>query len=117
MAVTVAVGAVGFATLFRCVPNAAVRRREALAGGLLASIAFEFGKHGFAFYLGHVPTYRTLYGAFAPLLAFLVWVYYSWLVTLAAALVSASLGGGGRGREPGRKARGKAAGASPRRER
>ncbi|MDP1567470.1 MAG: YhjD/YihY/BrkB family envelope integrity protein [Polaromonas sp.] len=41
--------------------------------------------------MANVPAYRTIYGAFAPLLAFLVWVYYSWLVTLAAALVSASL--------------------------
>jgi membrane protein len=46
-----------------------------------------------------VPTYRAVYGAFAPLLAFLVWVYYSWLVTLAAALVGASFAtNSGRGR-------------------
>jgi len=81
----------GFACLFRFVPNAAVRWRDAIAGGLLAGVAFELGKQGFAIYLAKVPTYRTIYGAFAPLLAFLLWVYYSWLVTLAAALVSASL--------------------------
>lgn len=81
----------GFACLFRFVPHTAVRWRDAVAGGLLAGSAFELGKHGFAIYLANVPTYRTIYGAFAPLLVFLVWVYYSWLVTLAAALVSASL--------------------------
>jgi membrane protein len=81
----------GFACLFRFVPNTAVRWRDAIAGGLLAGVAFELGKQGFAIYLANVPTYRTVYGAFAPLLAFLLWVYYSWLVTLAAALVSASL--------------------------
>lgn len=84
----------GFACMFRFVPHAAVRWRDAIAGGLLAGAAFELGKHGFAIYLANVPTYRTIYGAFAPLLAFLVWVYYSWLVTLAAALVSASLSRG-----------------------
>jgi membrane protein len=83
----------GFACLFRFVPHTVVRWRDAIAGGLLAGIAFEVGKHGFAIYLANVPTYRTIYGAFAPLLAFLVWVYYSWLVTLAAALVSANLPG------------------------
>jgi membrane protein len=87
----VVLAAIGFACLFRFVPNTPVRRRDAIAGGLLAGIAFEFGKRGFAIYLANVPTYRTIYGAFAPLLAFLVWVYYSWFVTLAAALVSASL--------------------------
>jgi membrane protein len=87
--------AAGFACLFRFVPNTVVRWSHAIAGGLLAGIAFELGKYGFAIYLANVPTYRTIYGAFAPLLAFLVWVYYSWLVTLAAALVSASLPRGG----------------------
>lgn len=91
----VVLGAAGFACLFRFVPHTAVRWRDAIAGGLLAGIAFEFGKRGFAVYLANVPTYRTVYGAFAPLLAFLVWVYYSWFITLAAALVGASLGRGG----------------------
>ncbi|MDP3761919.1 MAG: YhjD/YihY/BrkB family envelope integrity protein [Ramlibacter sp.] len=91
----VVLGAAGFACLFRFVPHAGVRWRDAVAGGLLAGIAFEFGKRGFAIYLANVPAYRTIYGAFAPLLAFLVWVYYSWFITLAAALVSASLPGGG----------------------
>jgi membrane protein len=88
-------GVAGFACLFRFVPHTVVRWRDAIVGGLLAGVAFELGKHGFAIYLANVPTYRTIYGAFAPLLAFLVWVYYSWLVTLAAAVVSASLSRGG----------------------
>ncbi|HXE47469.1 MAG TPA: YhjD/YihY/BrkB family envelope integrity protein [Ramlibacter sp.] len=90
----VILGAAGFACLFRFVPHTAVRWRDAIAGGLLAGIAFELGKRGFAIYLANVPTYRTIYGAFAPLLAFLVWVYYSWFITLAAALVSANLSRG-----------------------
>ena len=98
----VVLSATGFACLFRFVPHTVVRWRNAIVGGLLAGIAFEFGKHGFAMYLANVPTYRTVYGAFAPLLVFLVWVYYSWLVTLAAALVSASLSRAGaqRARRP-----------------
>lgn len=92
----------GFACLFRFVPHTAVRWRHALAGGLLAGVAFELGKRGFAIYLAYVPTYRTVYGAFAPLLAFLLWVYYSWLVTLASALVAAGLSKGGA--KPARRA-------------
>jgi membrane protein len=91
----VLLGTAGFACLYRFVPNTAVRWRNAVSGGLLAGIAFELGKRGFAIYLSRVPTYRTIYGTFAPLLAFLLWVYYSWLVTLAAALVSACLPRGG----------------------
>jgi membrane protein len=94
--VPVLLGTLGLACLFRFVPNANVRFRDALVGGLLGAIAFELGKRGFALYLAQVPTYRTVYGAFAPVLLFLVWVYFSWLVALAAALVTASLGRGGR---------------------
>jgi len=100
----IVLAAAGFACLFRFVPNTAVRWRSAIAGGLLAGVAFEFGKRGFAIYLANMPAYRTLYGAFAPLLAFLVWVYYSWFITLAAALVSASLPRGGA-RAPSRLSR------------
>lgn len=88
----VLLGTAGFASLFYFVPNAKVRRREAIAGGLLASIAFELGKRAFAAYLLQVPTYKTVYGAFAPFLVFLLWVYFSWLVTLAAALITANMG-------------------------
>ena len=86
----VVLGALGFAGLFYFVPNTPVRRRDALMGGLLAGIAFELGKRGFAAYLFQVPTYKTVYGAFAALPAFLLWVYFSWLVTLTAALVAAT---------------------------
>ena len=84
-------GIAGLASLFYFVPNAKVRRRDAIAGGLIASVAFELGKRGFAAYLVKVPTYKAVYGAFAAFPVFLLWVYFSWLVTLAAALITANL--------------------------
>lgn len=99
-------GAAAFAGLFHFVPNTAVRVRDAAIGGLLAAVAFECGKRGFAVYLANTtPAYRTVYGALAPLLAFLLWVYYSWFVTLAAALVSANLSRPARQRATRRGAR------------
>ena len=81
----------GLACLFYFVPNTKVRRRDAIIGGLLASIAIELGKRGFTAYLLKIPTYKAVYGAFAVFPVFLLWVYFSWLVTLAAALVAANL--------------------------
>ena len=83
---------VGLACLFYYVPNTKVRRRDAIVGGLIASVALELGKRGFAAYLLKIPTYKAVYGAFAVLPVFLLWVYFSWLVTLTAALVAANLG-------------------------
>jgi len=87
----VVLGMAGLACVFYFVPNAKVRRRDALAGGLIASVGFELGKRGFAAYLLKVPTYKAVYGTFAAFPVFLLWVYFSWLVTLTAALVTANL--------------------------
>jgi membrane protein len=92
----VLLGAVALSCLFYFVPNTRVRRRDAIVGGLLASIAFDLGKRGFAAYLLKLPTYKTVYGAFAVIPLFLGWVYFSWLVTLGAALVAANMGRGGK---------------------
>lgn len=77
--------------LFRFVPNAKVPLGDALVGGLLGGLAFELGKRGFAAYLVKLPTYRTVYGSFAAFPLFLLWMYFSWLVTLLAAMVTANL--------------------------
>lgn len=84
-------GMAAASALFRYVPNTHVPRHHALVGGLIASIGFELGKRAFANYVLAIPTYKTVYGGFAAFPIFLLWVYYSWLVTLAAALVTANL--------------------------
>lgn len=84
-------GAIALTSMFYLVPNTQVRLRDAIAGGLIASVAFELGKRGFTAYLAKVPTYKALYGAFAALPMFLLWVYFSWLVTLVAAMMTANL--------------------------
>jgi membrane protein len=93
----VALCSAGLAILFRLLPNAQVRWRHAIVGGVLGGVALELGKRGFAAYLIQGPTYRSLYGAFATLPVFLLWLYFSCLVTLSAALVTAHLGRATRG--------------------
>ena len=86
-----ALGVAAMSSLFYWVPNTQVLPRDAIAGGAMASVAFELGKRGFALYLVKVPTYKALYGALAVLPMFLLWVYFSWLVTLLAAMVTANM--------------------------
>jgi membrane protein len=88
----VALCSAGLAILFRLLPNAPVRWRHAIVGGLLGGIVLELGKRAFTAYLIQGPTYRSLYGALATLPVFLLWLYFSCLVTLSAALVAAHLG-------------------------
>lgn len=88
------------ACLFHFVPNTRVAWWQAIVGALLASAALELGKRGFAAYLLKVPTYTAVYGTFAVLPLFLLWVYFSWLVTLTAALLAANLGRGAKRTAP-----------------
>ncbi|HEV8106933.1 MAG TPA: YhjD/YihY/BrkB family envelope integrity protein, partial [Burkholderiales bacterium] len=50
-------------------------------------------KRGFALYVANFPTYTMIYGAFAALPIFLLWMYVSWLVVLAGAVFTAMLPG------------------------
>jgi membrane protein len=88
---TMALTAVALALLYLTMPNRRVAARDALAGGLIAGLAFEAMKRGFALYITSFPTYKLVYGAFAAVPVFLVWIYLSWLVVLFGAVVVAVL--------------------------
>jgi membrane protein len=81
--------ALGVAALFRYVPNTQVRWRHALAGGVFVAAGFAGAQRLLALYLEQVPTYAVVYGAFATLPIFLVWIYLGWVVVLLGAVVAA----------------------------
>lgn len=81
----------GFAALFVVVPNRQVYWRDALAGGFGTAIVLELMKAAFAYYLTRFPTYTVIYGAFATLPIFLLWIYLSWLAVLFGATIAASV--------------------------
>jgi len=82
---------VAFALLYFAVPNRAVLKRDALLGGVAAGICFEAMKQGFGFYITNFPTYKLVYGAFAAVPIFLLWVYLSWLIIVSGAVLVAVL--------------------------
>jgi membrane protein len=86
---------VALAALYRFVPHTRVGWGAAVLGGVLAGVALELGKRGFAAWLVKMPTYQALYGALAVLPLFMLWVWFSWLVVLGAALVAAQWRGAG----------------------
>ncbi|CAB3738027.1 ribonuclease BN/uncharacterised domain fusion protein [Achromobacter insolitus] len=80
----------GFAALFVMVPNREVLWRDALVGGCVTAIVLEIMKSAFAYYLTRFPTYTVIYGAFATLPIFLLWIYLSWLAVLLGAILASS---------------------------
>ncbi|MBU1689410.1 MAG: YihY family inner membrane protein [Gammaproteobacteria bacterium] len=89
--VTVMLTIFAFALLYRMVPSRPVLPIHALVGGVVAGIAFELMKKMFALYVTHFPTYTLVYGAFASVPLFLIWIYLSWLVVLSGAVIAAAL--------------------------
>ncbi|MEY6431213.1 YihY family inner membrane protein [Thioalkalicoccus limnaeus] len=87
---------VAFTILYTVVPNRPVLITHALLGGLLAAIAFTLLRSGFTLYVTTFPVYGNVYGTLAVIPMFLVWMYLSWAVILAGAVVTAELPTWGR---------------------
>jgi membrane protein len=81
--------AAALAGLFHYVPNTHVRWRHALAGAVFSAAGFELAKRMLSWYLQQVPTYSVVYGAFAALPIFLIWIYLAWVVVLLGAVIAA----------------------------
>lgn len=58
---------------------------------MFAGLAYELTKFGFAFFITQVAFYKTVYGTFAILPLMLIWIYITWWVTLAGAVIVANM--------------------------
>ena len=90
-AVTFAFMAGMFALVYWAVPNRRIVPWHAVCGGLLAALGFALMQRLFGLYVTQLPTYTEIYGAFAAIPIFLLWLYLSWAVILVGALVVAEL--------------------------
>lgn len=83
--------AMAFTIMYVYMPNCKVQWRDAVVGGIVAAIGFETAKRGFGMYVRHMPNYTIVYGAFAAIPIFLIWVYLSWFITLVGAMIASAL--------------------------
>lgn len=84
-----ALQAFGMAALYHYVPNTRVLWRHALTGGVFVAVGAEVAKHLLSWYLQQVPSYSTIYGAFATVPIFLIWLYLVWVIVLLGAVIAA----------------------------
>lgn len=80
-----------FALAYRILPYAKVKWNDALAGAAFAALAYELTKFGFALFITQAAFYKTVYGTFAILPLMLIWIYITWWVTLAGAVIVANM--------------------------
>ncbi|MBL8382531.1 MAG: YihY family inner membrane protein [Burkholderiales bacterium] len=88
--VPVALTLLAFTLLYAAVPNRDVQWKHAAIGGAAATLGFELMKHLLGWYIARFASYQLIYGAFAAIPIFLLWVYLSWIMVLVGALIAAT---------------------------
>lgn len=82
---------VGFFTLYWTIPNRSVPVRAAMIAAVFSAITFELLKNLFGFVMANFTSYQLVYGAFAAVPIFLLWIYLSWNVVLLGVEISYAL--------------------------
>ncbi len=80
----------GFTLIYVAVPNCRVPFRHAVIGGLTAALAFNIARSAFTGLVSG-SSYTLIYGAFAAVPLFLLWIYLSWNIVLMGGVLVHSL--------------------------
>ena len=81
----------GFSLLYWTIPNRQVPVKSAFIAGIFSGIVFELLKNLFGFIMSNFTSYELVYGAFAAIPVFLLWIYTSWVVVLLGVEISFAL--------------------------
>jgi len=79
---------VAFTFVLSFIPNTKVNFKSALAGGVVAGTIFQVAQWGYIEFQIGAAKYSPIYGSFAVLPLFLIWLQISWLIVLFGAEVS-----------------------------
>src|SRR5690554_5015093 len=77
-----------FSFVYSFVPNARVRLRPALIGGLVAGVAWQTTGLIFASFVVGSTNYEAIYSGFAVGILLLIWLYVSWLILLIGSAIA-----------------------------
>jgi membrane protein len=81
----------GFFILNWTIPNRSVPLKSAFIAGLFSAVVFELLKNLFGFVMANFTSYEIVYGAFAAVPIFLLWIYLSWNIVLLGVEISYAL--------------------------
>ncbi|OTG95437.1 YihY family inner membrane protein [Acinetobacter sp. ANC 3832] len=89
--ISFALTVLGFFILYWTIPNRSVPIKAAFIAGLFGAIIFELLKNLFGFVMSNFTSYTLIYGAFAAVPIFLLWIFLSWNVVLLGVEISYAL--------------------------
>ncbi|MFH1349592.1 MAG: YhjD/YihY/BrkB family envelope integrity protein [Pseudomonadota bacterium] len=77
-----------FTFLYMFMPNTKVNYRSGIIAGIIAGTAYQIFQWGYINFQIHVTKYNAIYGSFAALPLFFIWLQLSWLIVLFGAEIS-----------------------------
>jgi len=77
-----------FTLIYIVIPNTKVKFVPALIAGIIAGTMFQFLQWGYVNFQSLLSSYGAIYGTFAALPLFMIWLELSWLIVLLGAEIS-----------------------------
>ena len=77
-----------FTMLYLFLPNTRVKIKAGLIGGIVAGSLYQITQYAYMTFQVFTTKYNAIYGSFAALPLFLIWLQLSWLIVLLGAEVS-----------------------------
>lgn len=81
----------GFIGMYWFIPKTQVPAKNAIIAGVVSAVLFEILKQIFGIVMKNFTSYEAVYGAFAALPFFLLWLYLSWNIVLLGVEISYTL--------------------------
>lgn len=75
----------GFVFIYSFIPNTKVQIRSAALGGAVAAVLWQLAQGAYIRWQMGFNNYNAIYGSFAQLPLFLIWLYISWIIVLFGA--------------------------------
>jgi membrane protein len=79
-----------FMLLYMALPNTKVNYKYAITAAIIAALAFELLSWGYVRFQVGASRFNAIYGGFAALPLFLIWVQYNWYIVLFGAEIAFS---------------------------
>lgn len=86
--ISFALSILGFFILYWTIPNRNVPIKAAFASGIFAAVIFELLKNLFGVIMANFTSYQIIYGAFAAIPIFLLWIFLTWNIILLGVEIS-----------------------------
>ncbi len=87
-AISVCITAIGFGAMYWFIPKAKVPIKHAMLAGVIVALLFEGLRLAFGWIVSEFTSYASVYGAFAVLPVFIIWINLSWSLILLGVEIS-----------------------------